>query len=337
MERRETEELSERGAEYLEAEPDISEYSESDDEAAAAEELAKRSEEQAANIERNTLRFGMIKAALASLGLYAGYYFFPQMFFMLFSSDTLQNNGTLKLLASSMGFFVYFAVLMRYYVKRSQKTGETLGDILRLRPREVGAKNVGICMLLGVSLNLAGSALLAIIPFPEEWISSYSGGTTSLLYTDSIAFSLIYITLIAPVCEELMFRGFMYHRMRTAFSVRVSAIAVTAAFALPHIDPIWIAAAVLNGFVFTIVRERFDNLCHSIILHVFYNLVSVPMLLLTGTQAYTILFDNIIAELIYLVFGGIAIYLCIKRLLKKDMPAEEPTYNIYSSAEEDRR
>ena len=50
-------------------------------------------------------------------------------------------------------------------------------------------------------------------------------------------------------------------------------------------------------------------------MHVGFNLATVPMPLLMNTDAYKVLFDNIIAELVYLIFGGITVYFCIKTLL----------------------
>lgn len=306
----------------------------------AAEALRKEQQaEKEELIQKNTLKLNRIKTAFAALGLFVGYFLFSQCFYLVFSQDAMQNNGTVKLLASFMGAFVYFFFLIRYYMKRAHKTGESLGDILHLRPKELSPKEAAMCGLLGISLNLSISALLALLPLPEALINDYSAGTESLLFTDSLALSIIYVAIMAPVCEELMFRGFMYHRLRTCFSVKVSVIVVTIAFALPHVQILWILVAVANSLVFTLVRERSDNLMHSIIMHCCYNLVSVPMLVLLefSPEVHAILFDNIIAELIYLVLGGAAVFFCIRALLinrQEDNDDGEITYQIGSHTDE---
>lgn len=301
----------------------------------AAKELREEQEaEKNKLIQKNDLKLRRIKVAFAAFGLFVGYFVFSQLFYLVFSQDTLQNNGTVKLLASFMGFFVYFFFLIRYYMKRTQKTGETVGDILHLRPRALSPKPAALCAALGVSLNLSISALLELLPLPEALINDYSAGSEALLYTDSLGFSIIYIALLAPICEELMFRGFMYHRMRTCYSVRVSVIVVSIAFALPHISVLWIIVALINSFIFTMIRERYDNLCYSMILHSCYNLVSVPMLVLMefSPEVYSVFFDNIIAELIYLVLGGAAVFFCIRALLinRQEGDDGEVTYQIGS-------
>ncbi len=300
----------------------------------AAEELESRCAEKQALIEKNARTFARIKAALGSAGLFAGYFVFPQTFFMVFSQEAVDRSGMIKLLASFMGFFVYFFFLIMYYNKRVHRTGESVGDILRMYPREIQLKPAALCMLLGASLNLSIGAFLELLPLPRKLLDNYSAGSESLVYADSLAFSIVYITLLAPLCEELMFRGFMYHRMRTAFSVRVSVIVVSAAFALPHIDIIWILVAAANSIVFTLVREKYNNILYSIIIHCFYNLVSVPMILLLDTDIYTVLFDNIVAELIYLLLGGAAVYYCIKQLLKNSGSDGGITYRIFSRSAE---
>ncbi len=296
----------------------------------AYEELDSRNAEKQALIEKNTRTFARIKAAFGSLGLFVGYFVFPQTFFMVFSQEAVDRSGMINLLASFLGFFVYFFFLIMHYNKRSAKTGESVADILRFYPRELDLKTAALCMLLGVSLNLSSGALLELLPIPEALLESYSAGSESLVYADSLAFSIVYISLLAPLCEELMFRGFMYHRMRTAFSVRISVVVVTAAFALPHIDIIWIISAAANSIVFTLVREKYNNLLYSIVLHCFYNLVSVPMILLIDTRVYEILFDNIVAELIYLLLGGAAVYYCVRQLLFKNSDDGGISYRIFS-------
>lgn len=112
-----------------------------------------------------------------------------------------------------------------------------------------------------------------------------------------------------------MFLGFLLHKLKKAFPAKVVIWVVSAAFALPHVNIMWIIVAFGCSLIFTAIREKHGNLLYSMILHSCYNLASVPMLLLLNTEAYTVLFDNIAAELIYLVLGGLTVYLCVNELL----------------------
>lgn len=288
-----------------------------DSEEAALAEKEKREKKRRQIINRNSRKYIIITTILSAAVLYFGFYFFPQMFFIIFSNDALQNSGTLKLLCSIMGFFVYFFYLMNHYIRKRKKhpETETVKDMLEFHPRTISRKPALLCILTGICLNLSTSALLAIIPLPESFLKSYSAGTESLLYTDNIALSLVYIVILAPLCEEMMFRGFLLHTLKRAFPEKAVAIVVTVAFALPHIQPIWIIIALASSFFFTILRIRYNNLTYPLLMHVGFNFASVPMLLLMNTEAYKVLFNNIVAELVYLIFGGITVFFCIKTLL----------------------
>ena len=288
-----------------------------DSEEAALAEKKKREKKRRQIINRNSRKYIIITSILSAVGLYFGFYFFPQMFFIIFSNDALQNSGTLKLLCSIMGFFVYFFYLMNHYIRKRKKhpETETVKDMLEFHPRTISRKPALLCLLMGICLNLSTSALLAVIPLPESFIRSYSAGTESLLYTDNIALSLVYIVILAPLCEEMMFRGFLLHTLKRAFPEKVVAIVVTVAFAIPHIQPIWIIVALVSSFFFTILRIRYNNLTYPLLMHVGFNFATVPMLLLTNTEAYKVLFDNIVAELVYLIFGGITVFFCARTLL----------------------
>lgn len=288
-----------------------------DSEEAALAEKKKREKKRRQIINRNSRKYIIITTILSAAGLYFGFYFFPQMFFIIFSNDALQNSGTLKLLCSIMGFFVYFFYLVNHYLRKRKKhpETETVKDMLDFHPRLISRKPALLCVISGICLNLSTSALLAVLPLPESFIKNYSSGTESLLYTDNIALSLIYIVILAPLCEEMMFRGFLLHTLKRAFPEKAVVIVVTLAFAIPHIQPIWIIVALVSSCFFTLVRIRYNNLTYPLLMHAGFNLATVPMLLLMNTEAYKVLFDNIVAELVYLIFGGITVFFCVKTLL----------------------
>ena len=118
-----------------------------DDENAAAAEKEKREKKRRQLINRNTRKYIVVSSVLSAMGLYFGFYFFPQMFFIIFSNDALQNSGTLKLLCSIMGFFVYFFYLVNHYLRKRKKLPETetVKDMLQFYPRSISPKSALLC------------------------------------------------------------------------------------------------------------------------------------------------------------------------------------------------
>ena len=90
-----------------------------------------------------------------------------------------------------------------------------------------------------------------------------------------IAFSAI---IIAPLFEEIFFRGFMYQAFRKTMSVWPAALLTSAAFGIAHIDPTVIIPIALVGMILLGIYRWTGNLWSSIITHAGYNAVAVTAL-----------------------------------------------------------
>lgn len=287
----------------------------------ATPELTAEEAEKQALIEKNRKFLAHFPAFGKFLLIYAGNFIIPEIFYIVFDSTFLEGNMTLNILATLAGMIVYFVILTRVFTKKSD---DGIIDILQAYPRQQSAKVYLQLFLLGISLNLAMSSLIALIPFPKEWVESYTSSTSSVMNTDGLVISLVYVALIAPLFEEIFFRGFMYRTLRGAFGMWSTTAILAVGFGIPHLHPLWVGMAVCAGFVFTLLRERFHNITVSYVLHTSYNLVAIPMLLTQGTDLYTALFDNPVIEIIYLLGGGAVIFFCMKALLREAKEAEQP-------------
>lgn len=133
-------------------------------------------------------------------------------------------------------------------------------------------KLVGIIplVLLGVSLNIFISLLLAMIPFPESWISSYQN--SSALITEGNYLIAVFATVImAPVVEELTFRALMYTRLKRAMSSIIAAVITSLAFGIVHGSIVWCMYAFVLSMILIWVFERFESTLANITLHMAFN------------------------------------------------------------------
>ncbi len=91
---------------------------------------------------------------------------------------------------------------------------------------------------------------------------------------------LSYMILIAPVMEELWFRGWMYPVMRKHFPKNLAISLVAILFALAHSWPP--ITQIIGGFLFTFSYEKRPNLFIPIVLHMLGNasLVAISWLFL---------------------------------------------------------
>jgi uncharacterized protein len=121
---------------------------------------------------------------------------------------------------------------------------------------------------------LAGAYSALLDPETEQ-------GITEALGADEGTFGLVVaglmVIVVAPVGEELFFRGFFYRALRTRFSVLVAALLDGALFGLIHfdssVDDVWLILPVLGtlGFMFCLVYERTGSLFPVIALHAINN------------------------------------------------------------------
>jgi uncharacterized protein len=125
----------------------------------------------------------------------------------------------------------------------------------------------------------AGGALLAVI---VESLSSYLPIPKSLpmdnyFHNASDAYLLAAFGLsLAPLMEEMFFRGMLYPLMRRDFRLTVAVLLTAAAFAAIHgaqLGYAWapILSIFVVGIVFTVTRERTDSVAASFLMHCGYN------------------------------------------------------------------
>ncbi len=101
-----------------------------------------------------------------------------------------------------------------------------------------------------------------------------------------LAVFAIVASVIAPVCEELLFRGLLLRALRRRMSPTAAVIVQALAFALAHpmLSPTLgdfavVPALFLLGAVSGIVAVRKDNLSASIMMHIGFNLVTTLLAL----------------------------------------------------------
>ncbi|MCY4575948.1 MAG: type II CAAX endopeptidase family protein, partial [Chloroflexi bacterium] len=97
---------------------------------------------------------------------------------------------------------------------------------------------------------------------------------------DPISFAIIALSavIIAPLFEEIFFRGFMYQAFRKTMAVWPAAILTSLIFGMAHIDPAIIIPIALVGMILLGIYRWTGNLWSSIITHAGYNAIAVTAL-----------------------------------------------------------
>ena len=153
---------------------------------------------------------------------------------------------------------VWWLVMRRYGVR---------WDALGLRPFGAGSLGVGCgLMIMSLLFNAAWASLLAIfelraqvdlVPIFAELSSPW--------------WLLLAGIVVAPVVEELFFRGFLYAGLAQRYSWRRAAVISSALFALIHLQPLAIPPIFILGYIFAYLYRRSGSIWPAVVMHVATN------------------------------------------------------------------
>ena len=125
--------------------------------------------------------------------------------------------------------------------------------------------------IAGTILAVIVEGLSSYLPIPKSLpMDNYFHDATSAYLLAAFAMSL------APLLEELFFRGMLYPLMRRAFGLSISVLLTAAAFAAIHgaqLGYAWapILSIFVVGIVFTVTRVRTNSVAASFLMHCGYN------------------------------------------------------------------
>jgi membrane protease YdiL (CAAX protease family) len=90
---------------------------------------------------------------------------------------------------------------------------------------------------------------------------------------------IIITTIIAPFCEEIYFRGFLYSAFKKNFGVTVALFLSSFLFALAHLEIYSFIPIMIVGWLFAYIFEKTKSIFAVIFLHAGYNLILISILL----------------------------------------------------------
>jgi uncharacterized protein len=137
--------------------------------------------------------------------------------------------------------------------------------------------------LLGAGVVLEIVLALLVVPISDLVQNQRQDVVRDLQTSHGLRLALLalFAGLIAPVCEELLFRGLLLRALRRRFSTVVAVAIAALVFALAHpaLDPSWGTLAIVPalfalGAISGVVAVRRGDLSVSIMLHVGFNLLT---------------------------------------------------------------
>lgn len=146
---------------------------------------------------------------------------------------------------------------------------------------------------MALSICVIGNILVDYIPREVENVVTTEVYNLAKEY--NIYLSLFIVSVLIPIIEELLFRGFFYDTAKMLANDVVAIIFTSLTFAIAHFELRQSLYAFFAGLFLGYIKYKYKNLIYSIITHLlmnFFTLVIVPSILLTKdikTRAYALL------------------------------------------------
>lgn len=140
---------------------------------------------------------------------------------------------------------------------------------------------------------------------PEAWLEAYAEASAALSQTGVI--TVIATVLVAPIVEEVIFRGLILSRLRRAMPGWLAVLVSALVFGVCHGQAVWIAYAFVLGVIFGFIALRSKSIWPSLAAHFLFNGIGQLAVYLPETEAA--------GNLFLLILLGSGVLLCVIAIL----------------------
>lgn len=203
----------------------------------------------------------------------------------------LTSAGALPAALATAGTYAVGNMPALFYIYwfACRPAGISLSEYIGLKLRTAKYGPLALCAI-GLATWCAAVAIIVLACYFGSKLLGSQGSSNPILNlaldaarsSDFVAIGFFYATLgvLAPLCEESLFRGFLYTNLRKRFGAGVSLLVSASLFAVAHLDPGAIVQLLCLGLVFAYVFEQTRSIVPSMIAHGLWNSGSFTLMLL---------------------------------------------------------
>lgn len=169
---------------------------------------------------------------------------------------------------------ITLAVLAVFFLIRRKKP---LAEV-----RLQSAPGPALLAAAGVAPVLYFAVTLILSLLPEAWLESYAEASSALNTTGLLA--LLSTALVAPLVEEVIFRGLILSRLNRVLPGWLSLLLSALLFGLCHGQPVWIAYAFVLGLILGTMALRSGSILPSLVTHILFNAIGQLSVVLDESQ-----------------------------------------------------
>ncbi|MBY0757131.1 CPBP family intramembrane metalloprotease [Clostridium sardiniense] len=208
----------------------------------------------------------------------------------------IMNNQFILAVISALITFLIYVLMLR---KRKKNLWE------RCKFNKIKKSYIPIIILATLGFAVLSSAFVALV---GDKFTSYSDTSKGLMTAYNSIYTMISVTIIIPIFEEILFRGLIFDQLKRGFNVIVAIILQAIIFGLFHFNPVQTMYTIVLGIILGVIVTWSNSIIGSMIGHITYNIVGIlvmPMIVYYVGD-YTAIYA--IIGSILLIVGVILIY-----------------------------
>ncbi len=135
-------------------------------------------------------------------------------------------------------------------------------------------KQLPLLLCYALTLQLIGGYVIKGFDYIYPMSESYQS-ILEAMQTGNLLFSIFSLAIIAPIVEELFFRGVMFTKLKNHMSTKVAIIIQAVLFGLIHFNAAQLIPTFLLGCIAAYMYEKYNNIWVPIAFHMAFNLIAV--------------------------------------------------------------
>lgn len=204
----------------------------------------------------------------------------------------------------------------RVFVKKNDTTIHDSIKNLRINKSRLIKTITGLVVCGYMSQILVDCVLSLVRPLFKETFENYDSLVSNVTGAQSSWLLILSVILLAPIGEELLFRGIIMNYSKRCMTAIWAIILQAALFGLYHGNIVQIIYAFVMGIILGIVSQKLGSIVYSIILHMAVNIsiFLVPQFI----------YINNTATIISCIVSGIALIILLVIILNNKKVKENP-------------
>ena len=275
---------------------------------------------------------------LSPLLIYEAIGLLIQIFFAVgISVQAMLGSDLADIMASEQGYYAFMNQILEAFYSNIYYTliasaVVTVPVLWLLMRKDQRTREAGGVQKIGIQVPFIVYPLVALVAFASciggnniilssglmEMDETYQQ-LTEILYSAPMWFQLLGTGVIVPLCEELIFRGLMYNRLKDYVPVKWALLMSALAFGIGHGNLVQGVYGFALGYMMAYLYERTGKLWVPVLFHIVANSISV---LITESGIFNILYAN---EITVLLSGAVGVLVAMWGMLtiQKMLPQVE--------------